>query len=88
MRRQYDLPQTKRSPVIILLSGVDGSGKGETVNLLHEWMDPRHLETHAFDAPTTEEIERPAFHRFWRALPPKGTMGIFFTSRYTDPILS
>jgi hypothetical protein len=32
-------------PVIILIGGVDGAGKGETVNLLHEWIDPHYLET-------------------------------------------
>src|SRR5262249_58491346 len=29
----------------------------------------------------------PAFWGFWRALPPKGKTGIFFTSWYTAPIL-
>jgi hypothetical protein len=33
-------------PVIILISGVDGSGKGDTINALYEWMDPRYLSTH------------------------------------------
>ncbi|WP_114417914.1 polyphosphate:AMP phosphotransferase [Marinospirillum perlucidum] len=73
-------------PVILLISGVDGAGKGEMVNLLHEWMDPRHLETSAFDAPTDEESERPYFWRYWRALPPKGKLGIHFSSWYSDPI--
>jgi thymidylate kinase len=26
----------------VVIGGVDGAGKGETVNLLNEWMDPRH----------------------------------------------
>lgn len=73
-------------PVILLISGVDGAGKGEMVNLLHEWMDPRHLETSAFDTPTDEEKERPHFWRYWRALPPKGKIGIHFSSWYSDPI--
>lgn len=73
-------------PVLLLISGVDGAGKGEMVNLLHEWMDPRHLETSAFDAPTDEEKERPHFWRYWRALPPKGKIGIHFSSWYSDPI--
>jgi len=73
-------------PVILLISGVDGAGKGEMVNQLHEWMDPRHLETSAFDAPTDEEKERPHFWRYWRALPPKGKIGIHFSSWYSDPI--
>lgn len=75
-------------PVLVLISGVDGAGKGEMVNQLHEWMDPRHLETTAFDTPTDEEKERPHFWRYWRALPPKGKIGIHFSSWYSDPISS
>src|SRR5262245_20997913 len=72
LEAQYDLLQKKRFPVIILISGVDGAGKGETVNLLNEWMDPRHIQAHALDDPTTDEAERPHMWRFWRKLPPKG----------------
>ena len=74
--------------VIILIAGVDGGGKGETVNILNEWMDPRHIETNALDTPTDEESERPEMWRFWRALPPKGKIGIFFGSWYSAPIVN
>jgi polyphosphate:AMP phosphotransferase len=84
---QYDLDELKKFPVIILIGGVDGSGKGETVNLLNEWMDPRHISTYAFDVPTAEEAERPPMWRFWRTLPPKGKIGIFFGSWYSAPIM-
>lgn len=84
---QYDLLKDGRFPVIVLLSGVRGAGKGETVNLLNEWMDPRHIHTHAFDEPTDEERERPYMWRFWRALPPKGRIGMLFGSWYTAPII-
>jgi polyphosphate:AMP phosphotransferase len=83
---QEDLKQAS-FPVIILIGGVDGAGKGETVNLLHEWMDARYLEAHAFGAPSDEERERPEAWRFWRVLPPKGRIGIFFGSWYTHPII-
>jgi AMP-polyphosphate phosphotransferase len=83
---QEDLKQAP-FPVIILIGGVDGAGKGETVNLLHEWMDPRYLEAHAFGTPSDEERERPEAWRFWRVLPPKGRVGIFFGSWYTHPIV-
>ena len=36
-----------RFPVIVVFAGVDGAGKGETVNLLNEWMDPRWIVTRA-----------------------------------------
>lgn len=73
-------------PVILLISGADGAGKSETVNMLHQWMDPRWIETTAFDERTDEERERPAFWRFWRALPPKGKIGVLFGSWYSCPI--
>ena len=84
---QYQLLKDARVPVIVLISGVRGAGKGETVNLLNEWMDPRHIHTHAFDNPTDEERDRPPMWRYWRALPPKGRIGILFGSWYTSPII-
>lgn len=84
---QYRLLEQARFPVIVLVNGVDGAGKGETVNLLNEWMDPRHIRTEAFGAVAPDERDRPAMWRFWQALPPKGHIGILFGSWYTDPIL-
>jgi len=84
---QFDLARDGRFPVVLLVSGVRGAGKGETVNLLNAWMDPRHIHTHAFDDPSDEEIERPPMWRYWRALPPKGKIGILFGSWYTAPII-
>jgi polyphosphate:AMP phosphotransferase len=83
---QLELLQAARFPVIILISGVDGAGKGETVNILNEWMDPRHIRTHALDIPSDEELERPVMWRYWRVLPPKGNIGILFRSWYSTPI--
>ncbi|HXP05373.1 MAG TPA: polyphosphate:AMP phosphotransferase [Stellaceae bacterium] len=87
LEAQYDLWKNGKFAVIMLISGVRGAGKGETVNLLHEWMDPRHIHTHAFDNPTDEELARPRMWRYWRALPPKGRIGILFGSWYTTPII-
>ena len=83
---QYDLFQDGRFPVIVLVSGVDSSGKGETVNLLNEWMDPRHIRTVAFAEPSEEERARPPMWHYWQALPPKGKIGILFGHWYTKPI--
>jgi len=87
LRAQNELYQKKSFRVIVLINGVEGAGKGETVNKLHEWMDPRYLETTAFGAPSDEENERPFFWRFWRALPPRGKLGILFGSWYSRPIV-
>lgn len=84
---QFDLLQRASFPVVIVIGGVDGAGKGETVNLLNGWMDPRHIQTHGLGEPTDEERQRPPMWRFWRLLPPKGKIGIFFGSWYTEPIV-
>ena len=83
---QIELFERKKMPVLVLVSGQDGAGKGETINLLYEWMDPRFLTTLAFAEPTDEERERPPMWRYWRSLPPKGRIGIFAGSWYSDPI--
>jgi polyphosphate:AMP phosphotransferase len=74
-------------PVIVVFAGVDGAGKGETVNLLNEWMDPRWIVTRAFGEPSDEERERPEQWRFWRELPPDGRIGLFLGSWYSRPVL-
>ena len=71
---------------IILISGVDGGGKGEVINLLNEWLDPRLMRTNAYDSPSDEEKERPTFWRYWRTMPAKGTIGIYVGSWYSNPI--
>jgi polyphosphate:AMP phosphotransferase len=88
LEAQLDLAKAANFPVIILIGGVDGAGRGETVNLLNEWMDPRHIQSHGMGIPSDEELERPIMWRFWRALPPKGKVGIFFGSWYTWAILN
>ena len=87
LNAQFDLAEKGKFQVIILVGGVDGAGKGETVNLLNEWMDPRHIQVHAMAEMSDEERERPAMWRFWRALPPKGKIGVYFGSWYTAPIV-
>ena len=85
---QYDLINKRAFPVVILVSGVDGAGRSETVRLLNAWLDPRHIETHGMGEPSDEERDRPTMWRFWRALPPKGKIGVFQGSWYSLPILN
>src|SRR5688572_12413669 len=76
-----------RFPVIIVFGGVDAAGKGETVNLLNTWMDPRWIVTHAYGRTSDEEDERPEYWRYWRDLPPRGRIGLFLSSWYSHPVL-
>jgi polyphosphate:AMP phosphotransferase len=86
LEAQFELKQQGRFPVIILINGIEGAGKGETVRLLNEWMDPRLIQVSTFDVQTDEELARPPAWRFWRQLPPKGQIGIYFGNWYSQMI--
>ena len=53
--------------VMVDFAGVDGAGKGSTVNLLHSWMDTRLIATNVYGSPTDVEQMQPRLWRFWRA---------------------
>src|SRR6266498_2419417 len=77
LNAQFDLSQSGRGPVLVLISGVEAGGRGETANKLTEWMDPRHIRVVAFGDRTPEEAAHPTAWRYWKALPQRGKIGIF-----------
>ena len=86
LKVQAELEQAN-FPVIVLINGADGAGKGETLNTLSEWLDARYLHTEAIAEPSEAERARPEFWRYWMSLPRAGQIGLFLGSWYTQPIL-
>ncbi len=82
-RKLQDAP----NPVIVMVSGVDGAGKGQAIALLNEWLDPRDLSTHSFWDLSNEAMQRPRFWRFWDALPKRGKIAIWFGGWYAEPLI-
>ncbi len=80
---QYRALELARFPILIDFAGVDGAGKGTTVNMLNMWMDPRWIRTIGYVEPSEEARARPRFWRYWRDLPPKGRIGLFLSGRYS-----
>ncbi len=79
---QLSLVDAKKKAVLVIVNGLAGSGRGENVNLLGEWMDVRHVRTFAFGGAIEEENELPFAFRFFRDLPKRGQVGIFFSGWY------
>ncbi len=82
LQEQYRRLQAADQTLLIVLAGIDGAGKGSTINLLNTWLDPRHIHTLAFGELTHQEAMRPAMWRYWRDLPRKGQTGVVFGSWY------
>ncbi len=75
LNTQFDLREAPFR-VLVVLGGDDRPATNEVVDLLHEWMDARYLQTHVFQEPTQDELERPRFWRYWRAMPLRGRIGL------------
>ena len=86
LETQYELRQSRAFATLIILAGLDTAGRGETANLLNEWMDPRWIATRAWGKPSDEERERPLFWRYWRTIPPKGKIGLFHSAWYEPAV--
>ena len=79
---QTKLVAAKNASVVIVVAGVAAAGKGDAINRLNSWMDPRYIATWGVDAPSAREGDHPPYYRYWKALPAKGTLGIFFGHRW------
>jgi polyphosphate:AMP phosphotransferase len=73
-------------PVYVIIAGMEATGKGEVVNALDAWLDARGMDVHAFWEESDEERYRPRAWRFWRAMPRRGEIGVFFGGWYLWPI--
>ena len=72
---QYDLRKAD-FPVLILIAGDNRIATNSLPNELGEWMDARYIRVDSFGPPTDEELERPRFWRYWRAMPRHGRIGV------------
>jgi PPK2 family polyphosphate:nucleotide phosphotransferase len=73
--------------VLVILQGMDTSGKGGVIRHAIGMVDPQGVKIKAFKAPTEEEMKHPYLWRIERELPPPGVIGIFDRSHYEDVLV-
>ncbi|MFF5923519.1 PPK2 family polyphosphate kinase [Streptomyces flavochromogenes] len=77
-----------RRRVLLVLQGMDTSGKGGTVKHVIGLFNPSGCRIRAFKAPTPEEQNHPFLWRIMKALPGPGEIGIFDRSHYEDVLIA
>ncbi|MEX0168509.1 PPK2 family polyphosphate kinase [Streptomyces sp. LMG1-1-1.1] len=77
-----------RRRLLLVLQGMDTSGKGGTVKHVIGLFNPSGCRIHAFKAPTPEERGHPFLWRVMKALPLPGEIGIFDRSHYEDVLIA
>ena len=76
-----------RHSVLILLQGMDASGKDGTVKRVLEFVNPAGVETASFKAPSTAERAHDYLWRIHHAVPRYGNIGVFNRSHYEDVLV-
>ena len=73
--------------LLIVLQGMDASGKGGIVRHVFRQGDPMGIHYHGFGKPTEEETSHGFLWRVERELPDPGWIGVFDRSHYEDIVM-
>ena len=73
--------------VVVVLQGMDTSGKGGATQAVGRLVQPAGLRVTGFGKPTEEERAHDFLWRIERALPPAGCVGVFDRSHYEDVLV-
>lgn len=74
----------KRYGVLVILQGMDASGKDGVVSHIFSGANPNWCAVTNFKTPSAEEIEHDYLWRCYKNLPRRGTIGIFNRSYYEE----
>jgi len=72
--------------VLLVLQGMDASGKDGAIKRLAAGLNPQALRVVSFAAPSSLELSHDFLWRIHAALPPRGHVGIFNRSHYEDVV--
>lgn len=79
---QRRLFANQRNAVLLVLQGLDASGKDSLIRTLGQAMDPAAFRAHSFGRPQREEVHHDFLWRVWRHLPARGEVVAFNRSHY------
>ena len=84
---QHLLYADRRYSLLIVLQGLDASGKDGTIRHVMSGVNPQGCEVVSFKAPSPNELAHDYLWRIHRAVPHLGNIGIFNRSHYEDVLI-
>ena len=85
---QEKLYAAGREGLIVAIQARDAAGKDSLVRKVFGLLNPAALQVHSFKSPSKEELSHDYLWRINRALPPRGTIGVFNRSHYEDVLIA
>ncbi|MDO4547722.1 MAG: polyphosphate kinase 2 family protein [Clostridia bacterium] len=83
---QQRLYASGKEGLIVLLQGMDASGKDSLIRRLFSGLNPQGVRVYSFKAPAGEELRRDYLWRVTKCLPERGMISIFNRSHYEDAV--
>lgn len=74
--------------LLIVLQGMDTSGKDGTIRSVMSGVNPQGCKVVSFKSPSSEELSHDFLWRVHQKAPPKGFIGIFNRSHYEDVLIT
>ena len=84
---QHILYAQKKHSILIILQGMDASGKDGTARHVFNDCSPTGINAYGFKKPTEEEFDHDFLWRVHKQAPRKGTITIFNRSHYEDILI-
>ncbi|MBN1400019.1 MAG: polyphosphate kinase 2 family protein [Anaerolineae bacterium] len=78
---------TEKHALLILLQGMDTSGKDGVIKHVVEAFNPQGCQISGFKVPSREELGHDFLWRVHKVTPPRGMVGIFNRSQYEDVLV-
>jgi PPK2 family polyphosphate:nucleotide phosphotransferase len=82
------LSAAQQHSLLVVLQGMDTSGKDGTIRHVLSHVNPQGCDVHSFKEPTQEELAHDFLWRIHKVTPAKGEMGIFNRSHYEDVLVA
>jgi PPK2 family polyphosphate:nucleotide phosphotransferase len=82
------LTAAQQQSLLVVLQGMDTSGKDGTIRHVLSHVNPQGCDVHSFKEPTQEELAHDFLWRIHKVTPAKGEMGIFNRSHYEDVLVA
>ncbi len=84
---QERLYAEQKRALLIILQGMDTSGKDGTIDHVFESVNPQGVSVASFKVPSAEELSHDFLWRIHKATPGKGQITIFNRSQYEDVLV-
>jgi PPK2 family polyphosphate:nucleotide phosphotransferase len=83
----YKLYAEDRRAILLVLQGMDTSGKDGTIRTVMSGVNPQSFQITSFKTPSSVELDHDFLWRVHHAVPRRGEIGIFNRSHYEDVLI-